>query len=407
MRRHTLPAKDATAPIKASPVASGILQRTCACGQHTAGGECETCNGKGGIVQRHATDPAKPFVAPASASLGQIFSKAAAEASDPIHEPLRSSLGHQLGQDFSHVRVHSGPASADAADLIGARAYALGTDIHLGKQSQGMARGAFDRLIAHEAIHTVQQGGRTVAPHPGLTLSNPHDPAELEAERLAGSVTKTPVQRQSRSLSLRDRMRATMPGQQIARSVSPQIQRDLTGKHPTRGGDFTLNLKTESHPGAKSGMSGTIKFKASDASPDSDSIRLLQVARDLDLTTGKDYVWTGDEANRNKVMTTASPGVEPGNYVDQSYGTLKPRSKKTDAAISPYYIDYGNSGPANNYDGSKKGKTIQEASLWDYPGSSGNRQFSFETVAMASDTGHVYGTVMWGFTISDASEGYS
>src|SRR5260370_37937740 len=110
-----------------------------------------------------------------------------------------------------------------------------------------MARGAFDRLIAHEAIHTVQQGGRTVAPHPGLTLSNPHDPAELEAERLAGSVTKTPVQRQSRSLSLRDRMRATMPGPQIARSVWPQRQRELTGKHPTRRADLTLNVKAASH----------------------------------------------------------------------------------------------------------------------------------------------------------------
>jgi hypothetical protein len=32
-------------------------------------------------------------------------------------------------------------------------------------------------------------------------------------------------------------------------------------------------------------------------------------------------------------------------------------------------------------------------------------RFSFETVAKAADTDFVYGTVMWGFTISDASKG--
>jgi hypothetical protein len=32
-------------------------------------------------------------------------------------------------------------------------------------------------------------------------------------------------------------------------------------------------------------------------------------------------------------------------------------------------------------------------------------RFSFETVAQATDTGHIYGSVAWGFTISDASKG--
>jgi hypothetical protein len=231
-----------------------------------------------------------------------------------------------------------------------------------------------------------------------LTVSSPNDAAE--AEYVAESL-HAPV---SRSLALRDSMRANSSQQTIARMTGPQLQRDLTGKKNVKDGEFDLNLKTESHAGAKSGMSGTIKFTASDKAPDSNNIRLLQVVRDEDLTTGKDYVWTGGEANRNKVMTTASKDTDPGYFVDASYAGISPRTKKTDAPVSPYYRSYWpNAGVSK--DGSKKGKTIGEASLWDYPGSSGNRRFSFETAAKAADTGYVYGTVMWGFTISDASKG--
>jgi hypothetical protein len=337
----------------------------------------------------------------------EALQRAASEPSHSVSEPLRNSLERNLGHDFSQIKVHDGPASADAAERIGARAYTLGNDIHLGTEAHGLPRQQFDRLLTHEAVHTVQQGRRTIAPHAGLAVSSPTDTGEQEAERIANSVSDQDLSRQSsRSLALRNQMRASMAGQHIAGSVSPQIQRDITGKYPASQGEFAMDLKkTQTNPGPKTGLSGTIKFKANDKAPDSASIRLLQVAKTENLATGKDLVWGGGEANRNKVMTEASPGVESGFFVDQLYKTLKPRSKKTDPAISPYYIDYGNSGPANNKDGSKKGKAISEASLWDYPGSTGNIRFSFETVAKASDTGHVYGTIMWGFAITDASKG--
>jgi len=62
-------------------------------------------------------------------------------------------------------------------------------------------------------------------------------------------------------------------------------------------------------------------------------------------------------------------------------------------------------GDPNNKDGSKKGTTITDASIWDYPGSFSNRRFTFETMAKDPTSDHVFGTVMWGFTISDASKG--
>ncbi len=343
----------------------------------------------------------------APADMTSALNHASADPSGPLDETVRQPLEQHLGYPLDHVRVHQGTASAQAAEQLGARAYTLGNRIYLGSETQSMSSRDRARLLAHEAVHTVQQGGAAVTPRGGLAISSPGDATEVEAKQIADSFDTRGAAPASRSLALRDALRGRSNTQPLSRSAGPRIQRDLTDKYPTAGGEFKLNLKTESHPGAKSGMSGTIKFNASDKAPDSNNIRLLQVARLEDLTTGKDYVWTGGEANRNKVMTTAdkAKGIEGGYFVDQLYGTLKPRTKKTDPAISPYYIDYGNSGPANNYDGSKKGKTVKEASLWDYPGWTVNSRFSFETVAKGADTGHVYGTVMWGFTISDASKG--
>jgi hypothetical protein len=331
--------------------------------------------------------------------------RAAAEPAHSLEEPVRGRLERRFAHDFSRVKVHSGPASVDAAQRIGARAYTLGTDIHLSAEAHRLPTHEFHRLLAHEAVHTLQQGGRPVSPHAGLTVSNPSDAAEQEAERIAGSVIpRDAIQNPSRSLAIRDAMRANSGHQTVARMVAPQLQRDLTGKKAVKDGEFDLNLKTESHAGAKSGMSGTIKFTASDKAPDSANVRLLQIARLEDLTTAKEYVWTGGEANRNKVMTTASKGIEPGYFVDASYAGITPRAKKADPRVSPYYRDYWPN-VASSQDGSKKGKTVKEASLWDYPGWSSKCRFSFETAAKGADTGYVYATLTWGFTISDAAKG--
>lgn len=352
------------------------------------------------VLQRQKSD-SKQVAERSTFALDHLRS-AAAEISQPLDSNVSTPLAEQFGYDFSRVRVHRGPASAKAAEAIGARAYTLGNRIHLGESAHRLSQQDRKHLLAHEAVHTVQQGGQNVTPDASLQLSNASDAAEQEAEHIATSFSK---QTRSPSLGLRDRFRATAVAPQTnSRVVAPIIQRDLTGKHPVTGGEFKMNLKTESHPGAKNGMSGTIKFKANDTAPDSTSIRLLQVVRTENLTTGKDYVWTGGEADRNKMMTSAAPGVQPGFFVDHSAAAASPRSKKADPAVSPYYRDYWPNAAASR-DGSKKGKTIKEASLWDYPGWSRNMRFSFETVAKASDTNHVYGTVMWGFTISDASKG--
>jgi len=334
-------------------------------------------------------------------STASLFRRASLEPAHALDASVGGPLSRGLGRDFGHVRVHSGPASARAAEQIGARAYTLGRDVHLGAEVASLSATERRGVLAHESVHTLQQGGREVAPHDGLAVSRPGDAAESEASDIASLVT-------------RGHAHSTGRGRARLQSVAPRIQRDLIGPYPVNEGEFKLNLKTESHvqtasdPHAKSGLNGTIKFRPKESAPDSKNIRLLQIVKVIEPTTNKDLQWTGGEANRQNTMTKAdaSRGLEGGHFVDQLYKDLHPRTHKTDADVSPYYIDYGNTGAAKNYDGNKHGKAIHDASLDDFPGARvGNQAFSFETIAKAADTGHVYGSVMWGFVVSDVAHG--
>ena|ERR1700722_2387502 len=157
--------------------------------------------------------------------------RAASEAGRPMEGALRSSLEHRFARDFSRVKVHSGPASAESANRIGARAYTLGTDIHLGAEVAGLGGREFNRLLVHEAVHTLQQGGRPVSPYAGLNVGHPTDASEQEAKQIADSITASdPTPSTSPSPALPEKMRAGPGRLRIANIVAPRLQRDLTGK---------------------------------------------------------------------------------------------------------------------------------------------------------------------------------
>jgi hypothetical protein len=182
----------------------------------------------------------------------------------------------------------------------------------------------------------------------------------------------------------------------------------LTGTKKVTAGEFTMDMASVEVSGGKSGVFGHIKFKPFATSPRTESLKLLQIAKDVVQPAGTDYTWTGGEARRMNAMTTANPGagVEGGYFVDVMHANRTPRANASDAAVSPYYNEDYKSQPdaAGNFqDGWQKGGTDQkEAILRDFPGSSGNRTFKFETAAKAEDTGTIYGTVKWQFTIENS-----
>ncbi|HVR51579.1 MAG TPA: DUF4157 domain-containing protein, partial [Pseudorhodoferax sp.] len=300
-------------------------------------------------------------------------------------------LHSRLGHDFGQVRVHAGPHSASAAAAMGARAYTLGQDVHLGHGAASMGSAERERLLAHEAIHTVQQGAAPVTPGAGVRLGQAGDAAETEAHALA---------------ALGAPAAGRAPPARIRQQVAPQLQRDLTAEHKLVDGAFKMGLKTESHAGASSGMSGTIKFTPGAKAPDATRIRMLQIVRVEDVDAGKDYEFPGTEADRNKVRTTEdkAAGVQPGFFVDHFAAVANPRTAKADKAVSPYYRDYAPNA-TKSQDGSKLGSTVQEASLWDYPSANAKMKFTFETVAMGADKAYPYGAVQWGFTLTDPAKG--
>ena len=351
---------------------------------------------------RQAAPTASPNARPATqagvVSSVEQLQRAAADASTRLPDDVAVPLSKRIGTDFAGVRVHRGEASHQAAESLGARAFTLGRHIHLNRVADGLSAADRSVLLAHEAVHSAQQGGGDVSPHADLELGRPDDASEREAEGIASDLHASP------SPTSAGRMHAPP----LTQRHGSRLQRDLKGPYRSTDGDFNLNLKTESHKGAKSGMSGTIEFTPAAKAPDSKSIRLLQVAKDVDRGSGKDYKWTGDEANRNKAMTTedTKSGVAGGYFVDALRSNRTPRTAKADAAVSPYYIDdYTALKDPDNRDGSKQGSKTASASLWDYPGSSGERNFKFETAAKATDTGYVYATLTWGFSITDASKG--
>jgi nucleoid-associated protein YgaU len=118
------------------------------------------------------------------------MAKAGASTGAPLPPAVRSKFEGGLGADLSDVRVHTGSESAAAAESVGARAFAVGSDVHFGRGEFDPDSQAGQRLLAHEVVHTVQQrgaGGPPVAQHK-LEVSAPGDAAEVEADAIADSL---------------------------------------------------------------------------------------------------------------------------------------------------------------------------------------------------------------------------
>lgn len=124
-----------------------------------------------------------------AAGYRSVFAAGAQGTGSELPAPLRERFERSLGTDLGAVRVHTGAASEESAEALGAQAYAQGTDIHFarGQYNPGTEHG--DRLIAHEVAHTVQTAGAaTAGPQCKLEVSQPGDAAEVEADHAADAM---------------------------------------------------------------------------------------------------------------------------------------------------------------------------------------------------------------------------
>src|SRR2546428_641974 len=129
-----------------TPVQTGLLQRKCACGQHTvAGGECKECHQKSeGMLQRAAVS-----AGPAN-GVPPIVHDVLSSPGKPLDAATRAFMEPRFGHDFSQVRVYTGDRAAESARAVNALAYTVGRDVVFGTGQYEPGTSEGRRLLAHE-----------------------------------------------------------------------------------------------------------------------------------------------------------------------------------------------------------------------------------------------------------------
>ena len=106
----------------------------------------------------------------------------------PLNPTTRAFMEFRLGQDLSDVRVHTDAGAAASAQRLNARAFTLGHDIAFAPGQYAPATLEGQRLLAHELVHTLQQGRAALASLDQLEVSNPADSMERQAEQASSDV---------------------------------------------------------------------------------------------------------------------------------------------------------------------------------------------------------------------------
>ena len=175
----------AAAPVAVvTPLQRPLLQRTCDCGEHTGGGECEGCKKKKKTsLQRHASGSAAPAILP------PIVHEVLRSPGQALDDGTQTYFTSRFGHDFSHVRVHTDQRAAESAQAVGALAYTTGRNVVFGAGQYRPGTKTGQQVLAHELAHVLQthkRGGH--AEQSPRAVSHPADAAEREATTAARQV---------------------------------------------------------------------------------------------------------------------------------------------------------------------------------------------------------------------------
>lgn len=355
---------------------------------------------KPAAIQRKKTIQAPPLVKSKTPAVqnGEQVQKAMQSTGQPLDPALKMPLSAFLGENLDHVRIHDHTDSGQAAESLQAKAFTIGSQIHIGPSGKALNAKAREELLTHEVVHTVQQKNMNPLVQAKMQVSEPADMHEQNAGSIAGDFTKFQSGGyQSPGLAIRNRQR-------ILPVHEPVVHRDIKDSKVLTNGkmelDFTKNDATAA--GSNADEQGWVKFHPNNTAPESDEIRLIQVVRMIDTTgvsTTAGDPWKFTSAGnkfRNNTQTAkdTSKGIDAGYHVDILPGGATPRTKKSDAVVVPYYNAY-----ATGATGKRKGTTKVSATLWDGPGHSSPIKYNFITSAKGADNGVWYGTALWGFEI--------
>ena len=370
---------------EASPMR--ILQRKCACGNHTAaGGICEECANKNAHLQRRASNESAAGEAP------PIVHDVLRSAGQPLDSETRAFFEPRFGRDFSAVRVHTNDEAARSAQAVGALAYTVGRDVVFGQGQYAPSTTSGRHLLAHEFAHTIQQS-RGLTSQSQLRVDDPSSAAEQEATETAdAAMNGRAPELMQKAFGLARQTPAPAPHVQ---PPSPPPPKTAPPKAPATTGSFSVAMTPFT-----TGVSGTIAFNPDAKNcPVCKLIRLVQIVRVFEKP-GQEYHFTGTEAPREKVKTAEdkAKGVKAGYFVDHLAANCSKGNK-----CSLYYRDHAPNS-SKSQDGSNDGTTPNKASLWDKPQGDADDVFEFETCARCADPGSYLRCVDWGFTADSAGK---
>src|SRR5262245_11697240 len=106
-------------------IASAMLQRKCACGNHTNGSKCDSCAKERDSqrLQRSAINDSAISDAP------PIVLQILHSPGHPLDAATRAFFEPRFSHDFSQVRVHTDARAAESARAVNASAYTIGRDV--------------------------------------------------------------------------------------------------------------------------------------------------------------------------------------------------------------------------------------------------------------------------------------
>lgn len=360
------------------------MQRSCACGNKSGGGQCSKCQQKASSHQ-HGVEDHTSEKSPVTSTVSEILSTTGA----PLDPSARAFMEPRFGHDFSQVRVHTDPRAAESAREMKANAYTVGDHIVFGaRYAPGTAQG--HRLLAHELTHVVQQGvGGPSGPHFSKILSERSDPSEIEAEASAERIMSGgPVH--------------------VTQPASALVQGDLGDAlgigAAVVGGLGLLGLGIAALAGA---FSGRRRWSISQANTDG-----TPYASDVDITFNPDK----DTTNCSEIAfvqsvkfmdATSRTSVETiPNYVSRRTNTGWTLDRVDQRSYGWY--GYNNNGrPSGNVSPGSSPTPLRSATLHDRPSdSTSNTIMQFETCAICragTDVNKVYSCFHWGFSADAAN----
>lgn len=105
---------------------------------------------------------------------------------------IAGKAGAVMGQDFGGVNVHTDSQADSLSRALGATAFTTGNDVFFQSGAYQPTTSEGQHLISHELTHVVQQGASAPAVQGKMTVNDPHDQYEAEADAVANQVMNFP-----------------------------------------------------------------------------------------------------------------------------------------------------------------------------------------------------------------------